>query len=150
MSGKQGNPFEVLGLPASASEAEVKAAYRAASRRLHPDAGGSDEAFRQVSEAAALAADYASGRRPNPFLAKPEPGVAFVAGYDRHSHSPPPPPNPWRNPWLGGGLFWILPVIAGIFMLSGAAGPYFLPVFAGSLAVFGVIVWLVLRRVRRQ
>lgn len=147
-----GSPFAQLGLPPTASVQEVKAAYRHASRKLHPDVGGDERAFHQMSQAAAEALEYASGAKPNPYLPRdgpPEHRIVWEEHYDRHRHSPPPPPNPWRNPWLGGGLFWILPVMAGIFMLSGATGPYFIPVFLGATMVFGLIVWVAMRVTNR-
>lgn len=70
----------------------------------------------------------------------------YVSSYDRHAHSAPPPPNVWSGRFLGGALYWILPVAAGIFMVSGATGPYFMPVYAGSMLIFGLVVWWVLRR----
>lgn len=144
--GKQ-NPFTVLGLHPTASPEQVKAAYRSAARRLHPDAGGDEAGFRTLADAAAEAMRYADGSRSNPYLPTDD-HVRYVTHYDRHAHSPAPPPNLWRNSLLGGALFWVLPVAAAIFMVSGATGPYFLPVFAGSMAVFGLIVWVVLRRGR--
>lgn len=135
------DPFRLLGLPATATEAEVKAAYRQLARRLHPDAGGDEAAFRALREAAELATSYASGATPNPYLPTAA-HTMLVSGYDRHSHAPAPPPNVWG----GSALFWILPVAGVIFMVSGATGEYFLPVFLGSMTVFGLVVWLVLRR----
>lgn len=41
----------VLGLKVGATEEQVKAAYRSLSKRVHPDAGGTDELFRRVNEA---------------------------------------------------------------------------------------------------
>lgn len=141
------NPFAVLGLHPTASPEQVKAAFRSAARRMHPDAGGDEADFRTLADAAAEAMAYAEGSLPNPYLATDD-HVRYVSHYDRHAHSSAPPPNPWRSPWLGGALYWILPVAAAIFMLSGATGKHFLPVFAGSMAMFGLIVWAVLRRGR--
>src|SRR5512135_520612 len=45
------SPYDVLGVPPTASATEMKAAYRRAVRRAHPDAGGSAELFRQVEAA---------------------------------------------------------------------------------------------------
>lgn len=135
------DPFRVLGLPPTASQEQVKAAYRRLARRLHPDAGGDDAAFRALTAAADLAGEYASGARPNPYVPTDE-HTMLVSGYDRHSHAPAPPPNVWA----GSSLFWILPVAGVIFMVTGATGPYFLPVFVASMSVFGLIVWLILRR----
>lgn len=127
------DPFEVLGLPPTASPEQIRAAFRAKSRRVHPDVGGDARAFQQLVEAAEQAEELARG---------PKPQVLREQRLDRHRHTPPPPPNVWAG---RGGLFWILPVIASIFMLSGIAGPYFLPVFTGSLMVFGLIVWIAYR-----
>lgn len=49
------DPFETLGLPESASEAEVKAAYRDRVKEVHPDHGGDQAAFERVREAYAAA-----------------------------------------------------------------------------------------------
>ena len=135
------SPFAVLGLTPTATVAQVKAAYRRRSRKLHPDVGGDEEAFRELTDAFREASAYAAGERPNPYAAPPR-----VQPYDRHLHSPPPPPNPWRNGVLGGSLFWVLPVLAGIFMISSSTGTYFLPVFAAGVALLAVAVALVARR----
>ncbi len=55
-----GELYDLLGIPASADPEEVKAAYRLAARRFHPDANanpGSTEAFRQVADAYAVLSD---------------------------------------------------------------------------------------------
>ena len=52
------NPYEVLGVPESASEEEIKKAYRALSRKYHPDANvnnpnkeKAEELFKEVQQA---------------------------------------------------------------------------------------------------
>ncbi|HEY5198890.1 MAG TPA: DnaJ domain-containing protein [Solirubrobacteraceae bacterium] len=45
------DPYAVLGVRPGAGQAEIHAAYRAAVRRTHPDAGGSAAAFEAVQEA---------------------------------------------------------------------------------------------------
>lgn len=52
--------FAVLGLPADASESQVRAAYREKVKRVHPDQGGDREAFREVREAYAVAREHAA------------------------------------------------------------------------------------------
>lgn len=44
------NPYEELGLPADATDQEIKAAYRAKSKKHHPDVGGDADKFSKVSE----------------------------------------------------------------------------------------------------
>ena len=44
-------PYEILGIPSSASDDEVRAAYRKLAMKHHPDRGGSPEAFQQVKDA---------------------------------------------------------------------------------------------------
>jgi curved DNA-binding protein CbpA len=78
--GAAADPYAVLGVPRGASEAEIHAAYRAAVRRTHPDAGGSSAAFEAVQDAYEVlrdparrtAADAGSARaraRPRPSAA---------------------------------------------------------------------------------
>jgi curved DNA-binding protein CbpA len=45
------DPFDVLGVSRDADDAAIHAAYRAAVRRTHPDAGGSADDFEAVQEA---------------------------------------------------------------------------------------------------
>lgn len=47
--------FELLGVPAGASDAELKAAYREQVKQSHPDHGGDRETFERVREAYATA-----------------------------------------------------------------------------------------------
>ncbi|EMA50130.1 MULTISPECIES: J domain-containing protein [Halococcus] len=51
--------FGVLGLPAGASVAEVKTAYREKVKQVHPDHGGDHEEFRRVREAYTTAKEHA-------------------------------------------------------------------------------------------
>lgn len=134
------DPFARLGLAPTASPDEIKSAYRAAARRLHPDVGGDEQAFQELTAAFDEALGCASGTRPNPYLPDDQHRL-YVSSYDRHAHSPAPPSG-----WWGPRLFWILPVAGVIFMVSGATGRYFLPVWLGSMAVLGLVAWLTIRR----
>jgi hypothetical protein len=49
--------YAVLGLKPTTTAAQIKAAYRAAAKRTHPDAGGSAEAMQHVNEAHRVLAD---------------------------------------------------------------------------------------------
>jgi hypothetical protein len=51
--------FDRLDLPPTATEAEVRAAYRDRAKETHPDRGGDEEAFRRVHEAYATAREHA-------------------------------------------------------------------------------------------
>ncbi|WP_254543727.1 J domain-containing protein [Halomarina pelagica] len=52
--------FAVLGLPATATERQVRVAYREKAKTAHPDQGGDREAFRQLQEAYATAREQAA------------------------------------------------------------------------------------------
>lgn len=51
--------FDTLGLPATADEDRIEAAYRERVKEVHPDQGGSREAFSAVREAYATARNHA-------------------------------------------------------------------------------------------
>jgi hypothetical protein len=48
---RERDPWEVLGLRPDADEDAIDAVYRAKAKRLHPDAGGSAEAFGELQRA---------------------------------------------------------------------------------------------------
>lgn len=52
--------FAVLGVPPTATEAQIRAAYRTKVKDVHPDHGGSQDEFRRVREAYTTARKHAS------------------------------------------------------------------------------------------
>ncbi|MEF8840515.1 MAG: DnaJ domain-containing protein [Haloarculaceae archaeon] len=52
--------FAVLGVPRTATEAQIRSAYRSKVKDVHPDHGGSQDEFRRVREAYTTAKDHAS------------------------------------------------------------------------------------------
>jgi curved DNA-binding protein CbpA len=51
------NPYDVLGVPPSASDDQLRSAYRKLARSTHPDSGGNGDEFAQVSRAYAILRD---------------------------------------------------------------------------------------------
>ena len=51
MTDPRKNPYTLLGIECEATKREVKNAYRRKARKLHPDTGGNEEAFKQLNEA---------------------------------------------------------------------------------------------------
>jgi DnaJ-class molecular chaperone len=45
------NPYDVLEIDKTASKEEIKKAYKKKAKKTHPDAGGSEEEFKQVNQA---------------------------------------------------------------------------------------------------
>ncbi len=58
------DPYRVLGIPPSASAAELRAAYRRQARRRHPDHGGSTEDMARLNAAYAALRNDRAGRAP--------------------------------------------------------------------------------------
>ena len=83
------DPHAVLGVADGASDAEIHAAYRAAVRRTHPDAGGSAQAFEAVQDAYEQLRDPAA-RRTRARAASARPGARAAApgpGPDRQART---------------------------------------------------------------
>lgn len=49
--------YDVLGAPPWAAAEELRSAFRARARELHPDSGGSDEAMQELNDAWAVLGD---------------------------------------------------------------------------------------------
>lgn len=59
MQAGQPDPFRVLGVPATATDEEVKAAYRELAKKFHPDVNRAKDAaskFKEATEAYAVSA----------------------------------------------------------------------------------------------
>ena len=78
--------YKVLGVSESATDKEIKAAYRRLSKKLHPDSGGDEDKFKEVSAAwdvlgdAARRKEYDEVRRLGPMASGfggPGPGAGF-------------------------------------------------------------------------
>ncbi len=52
------NPYETLGVPKDADDAAIKRAYRNQSKKTHPDAGGTSDAFAQTQLAYSVLSDH--------------------------------------------------------------------------------------------
>jgi curved DNA-binding protein CbpA len=84
------DPYKVLGIPHSATDAEIRAAYRRQVQRHHPDHnGGSAESTRRFEE---VQAAYALIRK----LQQGKPGGRPTS--TRRASPPPPPPPPQSGP----------------------------------------------------
>ena len=47
----QKNFYDVLGVSRDASDKEIKTAFRKLAQKYHPDAGGDEQKFKEISEA---------------------------------------------------------------------------------------------------
>lgn len=140
----------MLGVSTSASDAEIKRAYRLQARRHHPDVSGADDAAMQVlNQAWATLGDPArrqaydhmlgittngSSPRPRPAVTPdPTPIVVDEEGEADWGPEPEPPPGTKRDLWL------LVPV--GLLVCAalsvGWAALLYAPVLLG-LAVFFV------------
>lgn len=56
------DPYKILGLSSTASPEEIKAAYRSLAKKHHPDQGGNEETFKEISSAYEMIKD---GKKPS-------------------------------------------------------------------------------------
>jgi len=137
--------YEVLRVAVTASEKEIKVAYRRAARKAHPDHGGDAAAFRQVTAAYETLMDpqrrkaydrsYAAGKGGNgsgdsatgPHFDAPAAGSHASASVHR--------PNTPRNT-AGDAPFYIPPYDAAAFEATGAVP--LIPLSQASQQVHGI------------
>lgn len=67
--------YELLGVDRSASASEIKSAYRALARSMHPDVGGTSGTFQLLTEAYETLNDPVSRARYDAGAARPEPAA---------------------------------------------------------------------------
>lgn len=108
MTQGNGSHYQVLRVPATATEKEIKVAYRKAARRAHPDHGGDPAAFRRVTLAyetlidAKRRADYdrsfgAAARRPRTAAPEDEDAHFDAPAAGSHASAHIRRPNVQRN-----------------------------------------------------
>src|SRR5712691_10437055 len=88
--------YEALGVPRTASEEDIKKAFRKLARKYHPDVAkgkGTEDKFKEINEAYEVLGDPAKRKKYN------ELGANWRSGADFR-----PPPG-WENhgPFAGGG-----------------------------------------------
>lgn len=161
----------MLGVSTSASEAEIKRAYRLQARRHHPDVSGADDALMQaLNQAWATLGDPARRRAYDRML-----GVGGTNGPStaRPPAPPPPPPivvdeegeadwgpEPEPEPGTKRDLWLLVPVglLACAALSVGLGGLLYEPIFLGmavfflALALFGfaLVPILTLKRQARR
>ena len=92
--------YDVLGVTRSASEGEIKSAYRKLAKQYHPDKNAGDEKaanrFKEIGEAYAVLSDTEKRKL-----------------YDQYGHAGQVPPGAWSGAGGAGGGFPPVPISAG-------------------------------------
>jgi hypothetical protein len=94
------DPFQVLGLPATATLDDVRAARRRLARSAHPDVGGDERRMREINQAFDQAVRRILGRPDRPSPVSPPPAHEPA---DAARPAPPPPFRPHvtgTGPWV--------------------------------------------------
>lgn len=121
------DPYEVLGVPRTAGDAEVKKAYRRLARKFHPDVNPGDASahkrFQEIAAAYEILKDPKRRERYDRFGDTGEP--------------PPPEAGPFRGGPFGQGPFGKGTAGGGGFRWSGDFSDLFSDLFSGGGAASG-------------
>lgn len=82
------NPYQVLGVEKTASEDEIKKAYRKLALKCHPDKGGDPEKFKEISEANNILSDPKRKKLYDTYGPNFEKIEQSVGGHPGHRHGP--------------------------------------------------------------
>ncbi len=74
------NPYDVLGVKKSASQADIKKAFRAAAKKHHPDKGGDAEEFKKINDAYEVLGDEKKRGQYDRFGSTGSPGAGGFSG----------------------------------------------------------------------
>ena len=154
-------PYEVLGLRRSASQDEVRAAYRRLARLRHPDHGGDTEAFQMLQAAYELLSDPIARSDWDESDATTRPNETRSTRWEPAGDGSEVPRNPSssvRMETRSGSVMRIPKLIGLCFVLMFAtqvmvstALPWLGP--ASSVPAYGavgIVVWLHVKRRRSQ
>jgi molecular chaperone DnaJ len=89
--------YEILGVPRTASEDDIKKAFRKLARKHHPDTGGSDERFKEINEAYEALSDPEKRTQYDQF------GQYYGGGFPGGGAGPGPGPYQPGGPFGGAG-----------------------------------------------
>jgi curved DNA-binding protein len=108
MAGAKKDYYELLGVKKDASTDDIKKAFRKAARKHHPDAGGSEETFKQVNEAYEVLSDKEKRSQYDQFGQYfgpngPGPGYGSYGGSTSSGGANPFAGGAW--PGAGGGSY---------------------------------------------
>ena len=73
--------YQILGVPRSASPADIKKAYRSLAHKYHPDKGGDEKKFKEVNEAYQVLSDKDKRAQYDNF-GRTFDGAGFGQGFD--------------------------------------------------------------------
>jgi curved DNA-binding protein CbpA len=127
--------YDLLGVEPDASQREVKAAFRRRSLSVHPDHGGSAEAFVRLQEAYEVLSDPIRRAAYDRSLARGERADAWGTDWTAEA------PDPW--PPLAFGLALVL--LAGSFPAT--VGPWL--ALGGLCLLVAGVLWALVRRFGR-
>ena len=76
------DPYEILGVPQSSNKEDIKKAYRKLAMKHHPDKGGDEDKFKEISEAYSILSDDDKRRQYEAHRQGAPPGFGGFGGFE--------------------------------------------------------------------